>query len=119
MSPRSDTGDRTYDSVRDRFRQWREANPRPEPRSALSFPEVSDATARMVGTAAGFGAGAFLLLLAVTAFVAARSWVEVERSGAAVAYALTGVFLTIAGLGAIIATYNHSFRVLTRSASHH
>jgi hypothetical protein len=120
MSPRSsDTGDRTYDSVRDRFRQWREANPRPEPRSALSFPEMSDATERMVGTAAGFGAGAFLLLLAATAFLAARSWAGVERSSATVAYTLTGVFLTIAGLGAVIATYNHVFRVLSRPASHH
>ncbi len=120
MSPRSsDTGDRTYDSVRERFRQWREANPRPEPRSALAFPEMSDATERMVGTAAGFGAGAFLLLLAAVAFGAARSWGELARSGAAVAFTLTGVFLTIAGLGAIIATYNHSFRVLSRPASHH
>jgi hypothetical protein len=111
--------DRTYDSVRDRFRQWREANPRPRGPSALGFPEVSDSVVRMGATVAGLGIGAFLLALAVTCFVASRSWGTIDRGGAVVAYFLAGLFLTVAGLGCILATLSHNFRVLARPPAHH
>jgi hypothetical protein len=36
-----------------------------------------------------------------------------------VGWTLTGVFLTIAGLGASVATWNHNFRVTTRPPEAH
>ncbi|HEX5725144.1 MAG TPA: hypothetical protein VFX98_06740 [Longimicrobiaceae bacterium] len=119
MSRRTDEGEGTYGSVRDRFRQWREANPRRQSPSALGFPEVGEGTMRLMALAAGVGLGGLLLLLAATAYWAALSWADAERDGAVVAYALTGFFLTVAGLGAILATWNHLFRVLRAAPRHH
>ena len=66
----------------------------------------------------GFGIGALLLLLAVWAFVVAAKWSGLDRSGAAVGYTLVGLFLVLSGAGGIIATWNHNFRVLTRTGPH-
>lgn len=75
---------------------------------------------RTVFAAIGIGIGAILLLLAIFAFVTAARWGSLGQDGAAVGYALVGFFLTLAGIGGILATYNHNFRVLTRSnAGHH
>jgi hypothetical protein len=118
MSSHGDPGD-TMDTVRGRFRDWNEANPRPRSRSAIAMPELPESAARMLGLAVGVGTGVLLLLLAGTAFYAATTWGAVERGGANVAYTLAGLFLTIAGLGAIAATLNHLFRVLAGPPAHH
>ncbi|HEX6748397.1 MAG TPA: hypothetical protein VF092_13960 [Longimicrobium sp.] len=111
--------DRTGETVRARYRAWADANPRPRGASAIGMPEVSEGALRMVALAAGMGIGLGLLALAATAFVAAQSWATIARGGAVVAYALTGIFLTIAGLGCIIAVLNHNFRVLAGPPAHH
>jgi hypothetical protein len=119
MSTPTPPSERTEDTVRARYRAWADANPRPRGVSAIGMPEVSDSTVRMAGTATGVLVGLLLLVLAVTAFVAARSWASIDRGGAMVAYNLTGIFLTIAGLGCIVATLNHVFGVLARPPAHH
>ncbi len=114
-------GESSYKSVRDRFDNWSAANPTPKSRSALGFPDVNipEGVIRAVALAVGVGTGALLLVLAVTAYYAAATWAEIDRSGAALAYALVGVFLTIAGLGASLGTLNHVFRVLRSPGGHH
>jgi hypothetical protein len=116
---RSDDGGDTMGTVKDRYAAHAEAHPRPRGRTALKVPVLSDAAERMVGMAAGFGVGALLLVLALTAAVAARSWAEVDRSGAVVGYSITAFFLTLAGVGALAATWNHVFRVIPGEAPHH
>jgi hypothetical protein len=119
MSTRNPEPDRTDDTVRARYRQWADANPRPRGPSAIGMPEVSEGAVRMASLAAGFLVGIGLLALAVTSFVAARSWATIDRGGAVVAYGLTGAFLTIAGVGCIVAVLNHNFRVLAGPPAHH
>jgi hypothetical protein len=118
MSRPEDSGD-TMRTVRDRYAAHSEAHPRPRSRSALKVPVLNDAAERMVGMAVGFGAGVLLLVLAIVAGAAAASWAEVERSGAVAGYAVTAFFLTLAGLGALAATWNHVFRVIPGEAPHH
>ena len=110
---------RTEETVRARYREWADANPRPRGASAIGMPDVSDNTVRLLATAAGVLTGLGLLALAVTAFVASRSWGTIDRGGAVVAYFLTGAFLTVAGVGCIWATLNHNFRVLAGPPAHH
>jgi hypothetical protein len=74
---------------------------------------------RTVFAAIGIGIGAILLLLAILAFATAAKWSGLDRDGAAVGYTLIGFFLTIAGVGGILSTYNHNYRVLTRSGTQH
>jgi hypothetical protein len=119
MNRPGDAGDRTEDTVRGRYRQWAEANPRPRGESAVGLPEVSEGTVRMASVAVGVLIGLGLLVLAATSFVASRSWGTIGRDGAVVAYFITGFFLTLAGVGCIWATLNHNFRVLAGSPQHH
>lgn len=122
-----DRNDPTYRRAQGQYGTWTDANPpRREgsaiawPEEGLPIPELSPATARVLFTAIGFGLGALLLVLSVTAFVASRSWAAVGRDGASVGYSLPTLFLAIAGLGCILATYNHQFRVATgRAGTHH
>ncbi len=111
--------DRTGESVRDRFQQWRDANPRPSSPSAIAIPEIPDSVARIGATLVGLGIGALLLVLAATVYYASSTWAGIDRGGAVVAYFLTGVFLTVAGLGCILAVLNHNFRVLAGPPAHH
>jgi hypothetical protein len=74
---------------------------------------------RTVFAAIGIGIGLLLLLLAVLAFATAAKWSGLGRDGAAVGYTLVGVFLTLAGVGGILSTYNHNYRVLTRAGGGH
>ncbi|MDB4948842.1 MAG: hypothetical protein JWM27_1491 [Gemmatimonadetes bacterium] len=125
MNRDRDVGDPTFDSVRGRYREWRDENPAPASESALSFrdglpvPELSEEAGRVVFTAVGVGIGLLLLVLAATALHAAGTWTEAGRDGAQVGYLLCFVFLTIAGLGGIIASYNHNYRVMARKSVHH
>lgn len=125
MTPRDDN-DPTYESVRSRYGAWREKNPDQPSESALGWPEgglpipeLSEPAGRVVFTGIGVGTGLLLLVLAVTAFAASRSWGAIDRDGALVGYGLSGLFLTIAGLGCILATLNHIFRVANRRPAHH
>ena len=90
----------------------------PPQRPYVPEPEEAD-MGRTVFAAIGMGIGALLLLLAVYAFVTASNWAGLDRDGAAVGYTLVGFFLTLAGVGGILSTYNHNFRVLTRVGGDH
>lgn len=109
----------TFRTVEGRYESWNEANPRPRSRSAIVMPEVSEGVEKLIGTALGFGTAALLLLLAAVALYAASTWGAIERSGALVAYTITGFFLLLAGIGGLAATWNHLFRVMPGEASHH
>ena len=73
---------------------------------------------RMIAATIGFGIGAILLALAAYAFFTSAFWGSFGRDGAQVGYFVAGVFLLIAGIGGILATYNHNFRVLVRRPIH-
>lgn len=116
--PENETG-RT---VRERYEAFEQANPRPRGRSALSniaMPVMSDAAEKGVGTLVALGTVALLLLLAAVAVTASRSWAAIDRSGAAVGYAIVTFFLLLGGLGGAAAVFNHLFRVLPNEAEHH
>lgn len=115
---RGPESDDTMDTVRGRYEQWNEANPRRRGPSAIKVPVMSDAAEKLVGMALGFGVGVLLLLLAAFTFYNAARWADVARDGAQVAYNVTAFFLTLAGLGALAATYNHVFRVIPGEAPH-
>lgn len=125
MNREKDTDGRWKQSVGERYQGWRAENPAQPSESALSFrdglpvPELSEEAGRVVFTAIGVGIGLLLLVLAATAFHASGTWREIGRDGASVGYFLVFCFLTIAGLGGIIASYNHNYRVMTRSGGDH
>jgi hypothetical protein len=117
----------TYGDVSQRYDEWLEINknrPAP-PRVRSDRPYVhqryeSSDMGRTVFAAIGIGIGLVLLVLAVLAFLTAGRWADFGRDSAVVGWSLVGTFLLIAGFGAIISTWNHNFRVLTRSGgSHH
>lgn len=118
MSRRPDADD-TFNTVEGRYQKWSEANPRRRGPSALKVPEMSDAAEKTVGMALGFGAGVLLLALAAFTAYNAAQWGRIDRAGAQVAYTIAAFFLTLAGLGALAATWNHLFRVMPGEAPHH
>lgn len=73
---------------------------------------------KMILLAIGVGLGLTLLALAALSLSTAASWGGIDRDGAVTGYSVVAFFLTIAGLGAIVATYNHLFRAAGRSAHH-
>jgi hypothetical protein len=123
MSPKRD--DPTFDSVRKRHGEWREDNPIAPYRSALDFseglpiPELKPSVAKWVFLVMGLGIGTGLLALAAVSLAASRSWTEAGRDGAALGYALPVLFLLVSGLGCILATYNHNFKVMNAVRGHH
>lgn len=112
-------GESTMRTVRDRADQYDAEQPRTFSGSAIAVPEIPEHIARPLSMVTGLGIGAVLLMLAATAFVAARTWNEIGRSGAVTAYGLVFFFLTVAGVGATIGTLNHHLNVLKRDAHHH
>lgn len=114
-------GESTYGTVRGRFKEYSDANPRPRSPTALGIPDIDipESVIRGVALAAGLGIGLLLLVLAATAYYASGTWARAGRDGASLAYALVGIFLTIAGLGSSLGTLNHVFRVMRAPASHH
>lgn len=117
----------TFGTVRGRYKDWFGAGDRgflpgrtegnddyERPGSGAGGGEMS----KMVLLAIGVGLGLTLLALAAFSFTNAGQWGGIARDGAAVGYSLVGFFLTIAGLGAVFATWNHLFRAAGRSAHH-
>lgn len=116
----------TYGQVRRQYDEWVESEENRPRRDRLRrvdshvyLPPGSSDMSRTVFAAIGIGIGVVLLGLAGLAFRSASYWSDFGRDGAAVGYTLVGVFLVIAGAGGIIATWNHNFRVLTRTHSSH
>ncbi len=96
----------------------------PPPRGKRAYSLAAESvllsvTSRPVAILAGFGAGLTLLALALYAFSVATRWANVARDGAQVGYAIVGIFLTVAGIGALAATWNHNFRLPKQQASGH
>jgi hypothetical protein len=111
----------TYGRVREQYDEWvemerdRPARPFVRSRRTSTPPETGGfEMGKTVFAAIGIGIGVVILVLAGLAFWSAASWSQFGRDGAVVGYALSGFFLTVSGLGAIIATWNHIFRVLAR-----
>lgn len=110
----------TYGRVRDKFEEWEEIQahrpppPRVVPPQKPYHPEPTTGSdmGKTLFAGIGFGIGALLLLLAVVAFYTAGQWAGYAREGAFVGYTVVGIFLLIAGVGGILATWNHNFRVL-------
>lgn len=111
----------TYGRVRDKFEEWKEIQAtRPERPRVIAparpyTPEPRTGSSDMgktAYTAIGVGIGVILLLLAGLTLANAARWGDYARDGAVVGYTVAGLFLVLAGLGGIIATLNHNFRVL-------
>jgi hypothetical protein len=116
---RTQGGDRTFDTVRSRYDAWAEDRP---PRPAASDdnwsprgPETGVSMSRMVYAAIGVGIGVVLLALSAYSFYVASWWAGFGREPATIGYATAGTFLVVAGLGGILGTLNHVFRVLDPS----
>lgn len=112
----------TYGSIANRYDAWIESEARGPVRPRLRRSPDDDFSyspayqgnpdmTRTVHAAIGIGLGLALLALAVIAFSRASYWASFARSGAQVGFTLIGIFLSIAGVGGIIATWNHNFRV--------
>jgi len=119
--------ERTYGKIRQQYDEWVEMEEnRPERdhlRRTDTFTyepaEGNTDMSRLVFAGIGIGLGVVLLLLSAYAFHTASYWAGFGRESAQVGYILVGFFLLVAGLGGIIATWNHNFRVLVRPPQHH
>lgn len=117
----------TYGRIADQYDEWVEieagkpvrSEPYPPPQPTATKSKRGTDVSRIIFAAIGIGIGVILLALAGYAFYTASTWAEIDRGGASVGYTLVGLFLVIAGLGGILATWNHNFRVLTRPPAHH
>lgn len=115
----------TFSDIERKYEAWEKTAPAPRAMQPTysDQPETGGTMSRLILTAIGVGIGLLLLLFATLAFVEAADWAEVARDGAQVGWNAVGFFLTVAGLGAIVATWNHNFRVLdpnrARSGGHH
>jgi hypothetical protein len=115
----------TYGSIARRYDEWVEIRARrpalervlPPPLPYTPEPQNTD-MGKNVSAAIGVVIGLLLLALAALSFHSAYVWAELARDGAATGYTVVGIFLAIAGLGGIIATLNHNFRVLAPGARH-
>jgi hypothetical protein len=116
----------TYGSVTRKYDDWREAEkdkPAP-PRVRSNRPYVHQPYERAdmgktVFAAIGIGIGLVLLLLSLLSFLNANRWADFGRDSAVVGWSLVGFFLLVAGLGAVISTWNHNFRVLASEPARH
>lgn len=110
----------TYGRVRQKFEEWEDiqANRPPPPRVVrpqrpyTPEPRTGAEMGKTLFAGIGFGIGAVLLLLAGITLATAASWAGYARDGAAVGYTVAGLFLLVAGIGGIAATWNHNYRVL-------
>jgi hypothetical protein len=115
----------TYSSIARRYDEWvkiRADRPviersRPAPRPFIPEPQRND-MGKNVSAAIGVVIGLLILALAAKSFYSAYLWAQLAKDGAATGYTVVGIFLVIAGVGGIIATLNHNFRVLAPRAEH-
>jgi hypothetical protein len=115
----------TYGSIARRYDEWvkiRSERPAlervlPPPRPYTSEPQRNE-MGKSVSAAIGVVIGLLILALSALSFATAHRWAELARDGAATGYTVVGFFLLIAGVGGIIATLNHNFRVLSPNAKH-
>lgn len=113
----------TYGSVRDKFEEWEDiqATRPPAPRVVAPqrpyTPESSTGAdmGKTLFAGIGIGIGVVLLLLAGLTFATAAGWAGHGRDGASVGYTVAALFLLVAGIGGIAATWNHNFRVLPQA----
>jgi hypothetical protein len=118
MSRRRDEGDRTLETIRDRYDAW--SVDRPSISSAPSSwtpsgHEPKSAMPRMIIAAIGVGVGLVLLILAGLSAWSAVQWAGHGREPAVIGYTLIAVFLTVAAIGGIAGSLNHALRVLDPS----
>lgn len=123
----SDTGERTFETVRGRYQGWfgsgrdRRLPGRDVSRGDEGWDDdasgenMSKAVLLGIGVVVGLG----LLALAALSFATAAKWNGYAREGAFVGYTVVGLFLVVAGLGSIVATWNHHARAANRPAAHH
>jgi len=119
--------ERTYGKIRQQYDEWVEMEENRPRRDHLRRTDTfthepaegNSDMSRLVFAGIGIGIGVILLLLSAYAFQTASYWAGFGRDSARVGYLLVGFFLLIAGAGGIIATWNHSFRVLVRPPQHH
>jgi hypothetical protein len=113
----------TYGSIARRYDEWvkiRSERPAlervlPPPRPYTPEPQRNE-MGKSVSAAIGVVIGLLILALAALSFATAYRWAELARDGAATGYTVVGFFLLLAGVGGIIATLNHNFRVLAPGA---
>jgi hypothetical protein len=118
--------DETYGRIADQYDRWVEDEAqRPErkrvvapPQPYAPKPQAPDMS-RLVFAAIGIGIALLILVLAAISYAAAIHWAGLHRDGASTGYAVVGAFLTIAGVGGLLSTWNHNFRVLTRPPASH
>lgn len=123
----SDTGERTFDTVRERYQGWfGSGRSRRLPGRDVSYGDENwdadtsgENMSKVVLLGIGVVIGLVLLGLAALSFATAAKWEGYARDGAFVGYSVVGFFLVVAGLGSIIATWNHFGRAAKRPAAHH
>jgi hypothetical protein len=113
----------SHRAVSQKFDEFQEIKPTP-PAGKRAYSHGAESallmvTSRPVAVVVGFGVSLLVLALAAYAFSAAVSWARVDRSGARVGYTIVGFFLTVAGVGGLLATYNHNFRLPKQGAPAH
>jgi hypothetical protein len=108
--------DVTFETVRARYQDWKENHtPAPYRGSTRAYQAPAAGGGDMVraaGVVIGAIIGVILLALAAYAFYTAAWWSGYNRDAGVVGYTVIGIFLTVAGLGGLIAIWNHQTRVL-------
>lgn len=112
----------TYGSIARRYDEWvKIRGDRPvvktlqAPQPNIPEPQRKD-MGKNVSAAIGVVIGLLLIAIGAKSLYSAHLWSELARDGAATGYTVVGIFLLIAGIGGIIATLNHNFRVLAPGA---
>lgn len=113
----------SHRAVSQKFDEFQEIRPTPPPGKRAYSHGAETAllmvTSRPVAVIVGFGVSLLVLALAAYAFSAAVAWAGVNRAGARVGYTIVGFFLTLAGTGGLLATWNHNFRLPKQQAPAH
>jgi 4-amino-4-deoxy-L-arabinose transferase-like glycosyltransferase len=124
MRRRQPGGEQTFETVRSRYDEWSRNRPHPAPAEwSPSGHQPNSSMPRSIFAAIGVGLGLLLLLLSAISFWRAWRWADFGREPAAIGFIVVGAFLVVAGVGAIAAVLNHTFRVLSpdrpSSQAHH
>jgi hypothetical protein len=121
MRRRDQGGERTFETVRERYEEWSQNRPPKEEADwTPSGLEQVSPMPRIIFAAIGVGTGLVLLALSAISFWRAYWWADFGREPATIGFTVIGAFLLVAGVGAIAGVLNHNFRVLAadRPVSH-